>query len=247
MAAHVVASGILLLTIVVTAIGLAGTAGAGCDPRYGCQPSTTIFVPPQTEATTTTTNGPTTTTTGGPTTTTAPPGSNTTPQCVVSSGRATPGTRIDATVTNVPPGINVDLRLNGSTVDSETAGAPSGAVVGAATAAAAPGLTDVQFSFVVPDLGPGKYVLEAVGPAFRCGCLDETGGFEVLAAGATQGGGTGTNGTGGSLVRTGFTIGGFLLVAVVLILVGRVVLEGSRRTRSAAATTSGRHARRSAD
>jgi hypothetical protein len=208
---------VLALTALVTVTGAAPASAQACDPNYGCLPTTTTLA------------------------------AGTLPECDVSAEAAQSGTRVDATVTNVPDGTSVDLLFGGTVVASETAG--SGAT---ARAAATPGFSDIAFAFNVPSVPPGNYTLEASGPAFHAQCLAGDG-FEVLAASANNGGGNGGgNGSGGggggigggSLARTGLEIGLLLAVAIGLVLVGRTVLEGSRRTRAAAAVGTparGRH------
>ena len=133
------------------------------------------------------------------------------PQCTATPNAGTPGTRVEALVTDVPNGQTADLRFNGHTVASETAEA-----TGSETTA------DVRTSFVVPATNAGTYSLVAVGPGFQADCS----GFAVQ-AGDVGGGGGGR----GPLARTGMTVATWLVVAAVLIVGGRVLQQRGDRSR----------------
>ena len=134
------------------------------------------------------------------------------PACVTSVSSGRPGDRVAVTITNVPGGSAVSLRFNGTPVASATAPASDTPV-------------DVPMTFTVPEIAAGRYSLVAVGPGFSAECLAGTG-FEVLSSGTPRSGG---GGGGGSLARTGFTVLGLLVLAAVLVLVGRVMVQSSRR------------------
>jgi hypothetical protein len=137
-----------------------------------------------------------------------------TPVCSLSTTSATPGTKITATITNVPPGSQISLLFDGNQVGSKTADANGGAVM----------------SFTVPanaSQGQGHTVVFS-GAGFSC---DATGGagFEVLAEAVTRGGG------GGSLSNTGIEVALYLAVALVLLVAGwqLVRMAKARRRRIA--------------
>lgn len=215
--------------LAVAWVDATAASGQECDPVYGCEPTTTTLLP------------------------------SLLPECIISVDVAVPGQTVELTITNVPDGMTIELLFGGNVVDSGVAGGspvlgastavgprPKAARAVAAPAGASDGFSDVALSFVVPELSPGSYTLEAVGPAFHCECLPGAG-FAVLAAQLTpttlNNGGGGTGGTGGgSLVRTGTYIGLLLAIAVALLVAGRVLQERAKRTRLAAGVAPrGRH------
>lgn len=163
------------------------------------------------------------------------------PECVVSQLSGVIGANVDVTITNVPVGLRVNLILNGVTVDTAVSGegdsqaaslgsggAPKSAARLASVAAPAQtaAVADVNFSFRVPSGPAGSYSLFAVGDGFRCDCFP----FAVIrqVEGDTiqnPGGST----TGGNLARTGFTVLGLLVLAAVLLVLGKAMVEASRR------------------
>jgi hypothetical protein len=201
------------------------TSAQVCTDPYGCPPTTT---------TTTTVPGATTTTTTPP-----PPGAQ--PSCVVSTRVGIIGTNVDVTVTNVPIGLRINLLLNGVQVDTAIAGATGGDAIGsleagtpksarsAKTAAQGAGLVNVTFDFRVPTGPPGSYTLVAVADGFRADCFP----FTILRDVDAQN--TDRDNGGGNLARTGFTVLGLLILAAVLLVMGRAMVEASRRRRSSAA------------
>lgn len=160
----------------------------------------------------------------GSTSTTAP--SEVEATCGLTLSKATPGTEVTATVGGVFFGETVRIRFDGTTVATVTAplaAASAGAPVafGGAALPAQASTTTVQAKFTVPrDAVVGKHVVTAVGDTFTCFC-NPNGEFTVLAA------------AGGRLVKTGVNAALVLVVAVALLLVGRVLLGTSRRRRAA--------------
>lgn len=175
----------------------------------------------------------------GTTTTTAPPAGTAEPECIVSQNAGRIGVNVDVVITNVPIGIRVNLLLNGIQVDSAVAGGSGSAAAtlgspgdgalksarSAKSAAQASGLADVRFDFRVPSGPSGSYTLIAVGDGFVCECFPFTILREV-AGGNDQNPG---RNNGGNLARTGFTVLGLLLVAALLLVLGRAMVEASRR------------------
>lgn len=159
------------------------------------------------------------------------------PDCIVSNPSAVAGTRVDVLITNVPLGLTVNLLLNGQVVDSAVASTGDESALGLATAGpaksarapkAAPSqatLVDVSFEFVVPALAAGSYTVEAVGPGFQCDCFP----FTVIKDVA----GTTDNRGGDNLARTGFTVLGLLVLAAILLIVGRAMVEQGKRRNTA--------------
>ena len=172
------------------------------------------------------------------TTTTATPPGQLLPECVVSDPTPIVGQTVTILITNVPVGLTVVLLLDGQQVDSAVAGAgpqalgaaPAGGAKSARSAAApkapAQAVANVTFEFTMPALEAGNHTLRAVGNGFVCECNT------LVLARAVEG--TNTNRGGGSLARTGFTVLGLLVLAAVLLLVGRSMVESSRRRSSAA-------------
>jgi hypothetical protein len=98
----------------------------------------------------------------------------------------------------------------------------------------------VPLSFTVPVLDPGRYSLVVVGINFQADCAAASGGFGVLGTGVEAprgGGGVGP----GSLARTGIAVALLVAIGVALIVVGRGVLEASRRRRRHAARAAAEH------
>lgn len=158
----------------------------------------------------------------GPTSTTSPSSFNPTLELSATSGE--PGTRIEARVSDVPPGSTIRILFDGEEVGRGTATAGPSAFRG--TVGGQPGAT-VEIDFVVPDVGPGSYVVSAVGPNFTV----EFDGFEVLAS--AEGGVTGSNDGGGRLAFTGLNILLLALVALALIVGGRAIVKAARERRDA--------------
>lgn len=141
------------------------------------------------------------------------------------------GTSVTATVSNVPPGGTVRILFGGSEVASGTApiaAQGTGAVVllGGRQLAEQAATTSIVLQFVVPDVPPGSYLVTAVGVGFTCVCSPQTNGmFSVLGAAVDRPGG------GGALPRTGIYAALFVAIAVALLVLGRTLLEASRRRR----------------
>lgn len=167
----------------------------------------------------------------GGTSTTAPAAVSADVSCQVTVTRAEAGASVTATVADVPFGATVRLLLGGNEVGRATAplaaqatGSP--VLYGGQPLARAAETTTVAIAFRVPSLAPGDYLMTAVGPSFTCSCAAETGGrFEVLAGTITRAP------SAGSLPRTGFYVVLFLGAALLLLLVGRALVEASRRDR----------------
>lgn len=162
----------------------------------------------------------------GPTSTTPP--SSFEPECDLSVTTGAPGTRVTATVTNVPPGGTVRILFDGSEVGRGTAPEAPATFRRAPIQTAA---TTLEIDFVVPDLGPGTYIVSAVGANFTLECSPDADGFGVL-AGAT-GDTPGSGDDDGRLAFTGLNLLLLLLVALALILAGRYVLRMARQRREA--------------
>ena len=138
-----------------------------------------------------------------------------------------PGTQVTVTVTGVEPATaEVTVRFDGAVV------ATGDAVGGTA-----------QLTFTVPsDAANGNHSVTASAPNGTANCGSGNSGFvvtggdsEVLGGGQDRspggGGGSGGGGDGaggGSLARTGFSILGFVLAALVLIVAGRQLQHRSR-------------------
>ncbi|CAN5753458.1 hypothetical protein BH24ACT3_BH24ACT3_01990 [soil metagenome] len=179
----------------------------------------------------------------GPTTTTTEPGAEGA-SCSISGDAGQVGDTITATISGVPAGTRVQLTFNGEVVGEDTAESPTGDVEGASQSVAvlfgggqsvsqAPRDASATITFQVPDLPAGSYPVVAVGPGFSASC--GTGGsFEVLgaSAGGTDGGSGGDQGAGGLLPRTGAEIALWVLLACAAIVVGRTLLNTSRRRRT---------------
>jgi hypothetical protein len=90
------------------------------------------------------------------------------------------------------------------------------------------GRTSVHFDFRVPTGPAGSYSLAAEGAGFHCDCFPFTILRDVEAANQNR---PGSN-NGGSLARTGFTVLGLLVLAAVLLVFGRAMVEASRRRSS---------------
>lgn len=145
----------------------------------------------------------------GPTSSTAPP-SSVDPTCTTTVS-GTVGSEQTATVQNVPFGATVRVLIDGREAGRATA--PS---------AFQESTTTLNVPFTVPDLEPGAYSLVAVGVDFTLSCTSD-GMFDVLAASA------GSGDDGDDLAFTGFDVLLLLVIAMALILIGRMLV---RRTRS---------------
>ena len=134
------------------------------------------------------------------------------PECpTLAPSQGAVGTTVTATVTGVdPPNATVTILFDGSPVGSGTAAGGT-----------------AQVSFNVPAATTGPHTVTAVAPngSVTCG----TGFTVVSGTGTPRSGGPGSGG--GSLARTGFTVLGLLLLAALLVLVGRAMVESSRRSR----------------
>jgi hypothetical protein len=156
------------------------------------------------------------------------------PSCSLSTTAATPGTKITATITNVPVGTQVTVLFDGNEVASATATADGQGQQALAKLQAAGHLSvgaAVQDSsggaivtFNVPaSASVGKnHTVVFSGAGFSC---DATGGagFEVLAANVTK--------PGGGLSKTGIEVATYLAVALVLILVGAQLVRSAKARR----------------
>jgi hypothetical protein len=198
---------LLVVALVLAAVAAVGGVAATASAQT-CDPNYGCDNPSTTAASTTST--PTTAPTEG------------TPSCSLSASSATPGSRVDVLVQSVPDGTSIDILFGGNVVAHGTAGASSAATKGS-----------IGLSFTVPSVPPGSYPVEAVGAGvnLECGAGDGADGFGVLGTGGEQGGDQGRGG--GSLARTGIAVGVLVAVAIGLIVVGRVVLAGSRRRQRA--------------
>lgn len=166
----------------------------------------------------------------GSTTTTTSGVSEVAASCSLSNGKAKAGESVTGSVKGVFFGEHVRILFDGVQVAEATAPAApvvaqsaSGAVVfgGQAIAAAdEPGTTTLSIKFVIPKAAPGTHIVSAVGDTFTCLC-NPNGAFTVLAAS------TG----GGSLARTGVEAALVLVMAMVLLLVGRAFVAEARRRR----------------
>ena len=138
------------------------------------------------------------------------------PSCRLGLVAGAPGTEGEVTVENVPPGGTVRIIVDGREIGRATA--PQG---GAAQ-------VTLVVPFEVPDISPGSYPVSVVGANFTITCVGANQ-LEVLAA--SEGLGSG----GGSLPRTGVYVALLVAIAVALLLLGRLLLEASRRKRERAA------------
>lgn len=167
--------------------------------------------------------GGTTTTGGGPT-----PAAT----CELSMTSGDAGASVTATVRNVQFGETVRMLFGGTEVarataplQSQSVGAP--VLLGGQVLAQQATRATVSVDFVVPDVEPGSYLVTAVGVDFTAECTFEGGGFDVvdvLGDAVTRGGGR-------SLARTGMYVLLLLVIGAALVLVGRALLEESRRRR----------------
>jgi hypothetical protein len=155
---------------------------------------------------------------GNTTTTSAPPGH--TPSCRLRTESGEVGSRASVTVQSVARGSTVRLLFDGLPVAEEEATGPGSSP-----------RTNVDIDFTVPPARPGMHEVTAVGADFSASCRTSQGsGFEVvgearvLSAHVTRG-----DSGGSSLPRTGVYLGLLLAVAIGLLLLGRVLLAGSRR------------------
>ena len=145
---------------------------------------------------------------GGTTTTRQLP--RTEVECELSATSGPAGVAVTATVRDMPPGSTVRLLFGGEEVGR-------GTVTGASTT--------VLIDFRVPAVNPGRYLVTAVGGDVTVACGTDTDGyFAVLAAQATRGDDR-------SLPRTGVYAALLVAAAAALFVVGRGVLEASRRRR----------------
>ena len=142
-----------------------------------------------------------------------------TPSCRLGLVAGTPGTEGEVTVDNVSPGGTVRIIIGGQEAGQATA--PQG---GAAQ-------VTLVVPFEVPDLSPGSYPVSVVGASFTLTC-EGANQLEVLAASADLG-------SGGSLPRTGIYVALLVAIAVALLLLGRLLLDASRRKRERAARATG--------
>jgi hypothetical protein len=144
------------------------------------------------------------------------------PTCSLSTTSATPGTKITATINDVPAGSEISLLFDGNEVGTKTADANGSAVM----------------SFTVPNTTPSKgHTVVFSGAGFSC---DATGGagFEVLAAAGNRGGG-------GGLSNTGIEVALYLAIALVLIVAGwqlTRVAQARRRRIARQRKSASRHA-----
>lgn len=177
----------------------------------------------------------------GPTSTTSAPPSGLAPDCHFQLDAALPGATASLTVTSVPFGGTVVVLIGGEEAGRATAplagqSVGGGALLGGTALPAQAEATDLVVPLVVPELPPGVYEVTAVGADFSLTCTD--GGFDILAG--SQG-----RPSSGSLPFTGVYALLFVLVAVALILIGRVLLRASRARREAKEKAA-RRARRAA-
>ena len=155
--------------------------------------------------------------------TTPPPGIQ--PTCTVSQTAAADGDLVTATLSNVPPGTHSQLLFDGSVVGEGDAGAN--------------GSLTVSFT-VPPSTPPGNHTLVFVGAGFQCDPTNGAGlAVGVLGEQLSQSSssdtprsiGGGSSGGIAGLARTGIEIAFFLAIALVLVLVGYLLVQGARRRR----------------
>lgn len=144
----------------------------------------------------------------GPTSTTSVPGS-VLPTCEVELEAGVPGANASVLVHNVPLGATVRVLIGG-----EESGQATAPVEAQETT------TDLEVPFEMPELSPGDHAVTVVGADFTVACDGPD--VEVLSAGQSR---TGS----GSLPRTGAYIALLVMLAVALIVAGRVIV-GRRRT-----------------
>jgi hypothetical protein len=158
----------------------------------------------------------------GSTSTTRPtPGPR--PSCRVDARSVTPGSTTVARVHAAPRGSTVRIFFNGEQVAEAQADGPGSSPQ-----------VNVDIPYTVPDVEPGSYPVTAVGATFTASCGNqrvegetEVAGEQIVRDADDSGGGTGV--LGGSLARTGLTVGLLVAVALALILGGRGLLDGSRK------------------
>jgi hypothetical protein len=138
--------------------------------------------------------------------------------CSLDVSEGAPGTPVRATVGDAEVGSTVRILFGGDEVGR-------GVVEGSGDAGS------VTIDFVVPDKPEGSYQITAVGATFTVTCESAAGvEFAVLAASAGAGGGT--------LPKTGVVVGALVLIALVLLVAGRMLLTGEKaRNRRFAART----------
>jgi hypothetical protein len=166
----------------------------------------------------------------GETTTSGPGAPTPAASCELSITSGEPGASVTATVSNVPFGTTVRILFGGievgrgtTPVQGQSVGAP--VLLGGRVLPRQAARTTLSIDFVVPDVEPGSYLVTAVGVDFTCRCSPETGGmFDVLAAAVGRRGG-------GALARTGIYVLLLLAIAFALLVVGRVLVQESRRRR----------------
>ena len=161
--------------------------------------------------------------------TTAPTGPP--PSCSVDVGVVVGGQVANATVVNAAGGAAIQITLDG---------APAGSGV-------ADGAGSATVAFTVPEgIAPGSHAVFAIGAGFSASCGEVTVegvGSNVVENPQPGAGGAGDVGageidrgvSGGSLARTGIEVALLLVIALVLLLVGRwlVGIERRRRRRRA--------------
>ena len=156
---------------------------------------------------------------GSTSTTAGSPSSGASCELAVTSGDV--GASVTATVQGVPLGEVVRILFGGTEVARATA--PLQGQSGRAI---------VSIGFAVPAVSPGQYLVTAVGVGFTAVCSLETSGLfdvvDVLGSDISR-----SRGGGGSLARTGIYALLLVAIAVVLLLVGRALVEVSRRRRQA--------------
>ncbi|MGH9275785.1 MAG: hypothetical protein ACRDZU_14155 [Acidimicrobiales bacterium] len=162
----------------------------------------------------------------GNTSTTAAPDSGLVPTCSFDLRTGSPGDTGELHVENVPFGGTVRVLIGGAEAGRATAplaAQAAGAPVrfGGTALPAQARATTLDIPFTVPDLPPGQHTVTAVGVDFALTC--DPGGLEVLAASEKS--------RGGFLPRTGIYIALLLVIAIVLLIVGRRLVSASRRRR----------------
>ena len=159
----------------------------------------------------------------GSTTTTAKHGQR--PSCRLRTEAGEVGSQASVTVKRVDRGATVRVLFDGRQVAEADATAPGSSAQ-----------VNVDIDFTVPEAEPGTHEVTAVGADFTASCRTAHGdGFQVVASGEVLASEVTRpeSSDGGSLPRTGMYFG-LVLAALALLVVGWVLLAGSKRRGDAA-------------